>query len=148
MFALLSVAPAADVGRAALVRSALLAPAALPLLLEAYARAPPLHADGLPPLLPAGSAPRDLVVVLPGAGGPDANTQRIVTALRGARGAPLVVEYDWQAVRGDELRASAARRGDGHEQRHQLVRARGGAARARALLPRAERGGRRAAPRL
>ena len=79
-------------------------------MLEAYARAPPLAqpAETPPPLLPPGTAPapRDLIVMLPGAGGPDANTARIATALRAAGGGGrLVVEYDWRPWKGDELRA-------------------------------------------
>ena len=77
-------------------------------ILEAYSRAPPLipPTEAPPPLLPPGAAPApsDLVVVLPGAGGPDANTARIAAALR-APGGREVVEYDWRPWKGDELRA-------------------------------------------
>jgi len=90
-----------------LQRSLLVPPAAL-CLLEAYSRAPPLAppTEAPPPLLPPGAAPapRDLVVVLPGAGGPDANTARIAATLRAAGGRE-VVEYDWRPWKGDELRA-------------------------------------------
>jgi hypothetical protein len=90
-----------------LQRSLLVPPAAL-CLLEAYSRAPPLTppTEAPPPLLPPGAAPapRDLVVVLPGAGGPDANTARIAATLRAAGGRE-VVEYDWRPWKGDELRA-------------------------------------------
>ena len=88
-------------------RSLLVPPAAL-CLLEVYSRAPPLAppTEAPPPLLPPGAAPapRDLVVVLPGSGGPDANTARIAATLRAAGGRE-VVEYDWRRWKGDELRA-------------------------------------------
>jgi hypothetical protein len=106
-------------------RRSLLAVPALPLALEAYSRVPPLTPpdEPAPPLVSLRSAPpSDLVVILPGAGGPDANTARIAAALQlsnrvykckekgtlraceGAGGS-LVVEYDWRKYKGDELRA-------------------------------------------
>ena len=89
--------------RLSLLRNSLLVPAVLPLLLEGYSRAPPLQPESLPPLLLEGtSTPRDLVIVLPGSGGPDANTARILAALRPKA---EVIEYDWRRFKGDELRA-------------------------------------------
>lgn len=93
-----------ELTRSALLRRwPLLAPAVGGLLLEGYSRAPALQPPPLPPLPTDGGL--DLVVVLPGAGGPDANTARIVEALRAARGSPTVVEYNWQAAAADQLRA-------------------------------------------
>lgn len=94
-----------ELTRSALLRRwPLLAPAVGGLLLEGYSRAPPLQPPPLPPLL-SNDDGLDLVVVLPGAGGPDANTARIVEALRAAKGSPTVVEYDWQVAATDTLRA-------------------------------------------
>ena len=94
--------------RASWLKKSLLVPPVAFGILEAYSRAPPLipPTEAPPPLLPPGAAPTssDLVVVLPGAGGPDANTARIAAALR-APGGREVVEYDWRPWKGDELRA-------------------------------------------
>ena len=94
--------------RASWLKKSLLVPPVAFGILEAYSRAPPLipPTEAPPPLLPPGAAPApsDLVVVLPGAGGPDANTARIAAALR-APGGREVVEYDWRPWKGDELRA-------------------------------------------
>ena len=77
----------------------------LPLAYEAYARAPSgWREDELPALPLAGVARADrLVIVVPGAGGPDANTERIARAL-GADGS-LALVYDWSAYTGDTARA-------------------------------------------
>lgn len=95
--------------RASWLKKSLLVPPVAFGILEAYSRAPPLipPAEAPPPLLPPGAAPapQDLVVVLPGAGGPDANTARIAAALRAPGGGREVVEYDWRPWKGDELRA-------------------------------------------
>lgn len=108
-FLLISSAHASGfLSRASWLQRSLLVPPAALCLLEAYSRAPPLTppTEAPPPLLPPGAAPapRDLVVVLPGAGGPDANTARIAATLRAAGGRE-VVEYDWRPWKGDELRA-------------------------------------------
>ena len=108
MLLLLTSTAASELTRSALLRRwPLLAPAVGGLLLEGYSRAPPLQPPALPalPALPGTDGGIDLVVVLPGAGGPDANTARIVQELRAARGSATVVEYDWQAAAGDQLRA-------------------------------------------
>ena len=79
--------------------------AALPLACEAYARAPPgWKPSSLPPLsLEAG---RDnLVLVLHGAGGPDANTRRIADALQRESSSVQVVEYVYAPFVGDQLQA-------------------------------------------
>lgn len=71
---------------------------------EVYSRFPPRWSQAsLPPLVSIGSGAEEYVVIFPGAGGPDANTQRIVDAMR----APgiIVCEYDWSAYCGDTLRA-------------------------------------------
>ena len=72
--------------------------AAFPLACEAYARAPPSwRASDLPPLDGAGA---DIVLVLHGAGGPDANTRRIADALRAREGSGVqVVEQANTATR-------------------------------------------------
>ena len=77
----------------------------LPFACELYARAPPRwSSDELPKAFEAVTADvKELVVLLPGAGGPDANTRRIVAAL-GGRGVQ-VVEYDYRRFAGDTLRA-------------------------------------------
>lgn len=71
---------------------------------EIYARLPPVWApSSLPPL----SVPKEtdeLILILPGAGGPDANTKRIVAALSSSS-SNVVAEYDWQPFCGDTLRA-------------------------------------------
>ena len=70
---------------------------------EIYGRLPSTWRD-LPPLrVELSSEVDELVVILPGAGGRDANTNRIATAL--ASKSSAVHEYDWQPYVGDTLRA-------------------------------------------
>jgi poly(3-hydroxybutyrate) depolymerase len=74
---------------------------------EAYARVPQLSTRAPPPSLPTppSSTTFDtLVLVLHGAGGPDANTRRIAEALEAP--STLVVEYDYAACIGDQLHAA------------------------------------------
>ncbi len=101
--------------------------AALPLACEAYARVPPSWSLGdLPALPPLADDNKALVLVLPGAGGPDANTERIVKMLSsdGSR----VLLYDWSPFVGDTLRApyNAMRVGE-HLARQIAERVAGGA---------------------
>ena len=80
--------------------------AALPGAIEVYSRAPPrwslqdLPKVDLPPNIDR------LCIVVPGSGGADANTARIVDALRASSQRTAVVEYDWLRFGGDDqLRA-------------------------------------------
>eukprot|EP00966_Prymnesium_polylepis_P055515 1283764-Prymnesium_polylepis.1 len=84
--ALVANASATSLGltRARLLRGACAA-AALPCAVEIYSRAPPRWSLGD---LPALTVPADVdrvCVVVPGSGGPDANTARIAASLRGQR---------------------------------------------------------------
>lgn len=102
----LAVGSAAAVGmsRSQVIRGAG-ALAALPLGIEIYSRAPPKWKSSSLPLLTQqhDSRASELVLVLPGAGGPDANSKRIAQALSSP--SAIVVEYNWQAFCGDTLRA-------------------------------------------
>ena len=90
--------------------------AAVPFACEAYARAPPSwRASELPRLALDDGRSDEVVIVLHGAGGPDANTRRIAEALektssKGAR----VIEYVYAPYVGDQLQApfNAMRVGD------------------------------------
>ena len=69
----------------------------------------------IPPLeaLIGGGVPEErLVIVIPGSGGPDANTRRIVDALDRAYGsrATRTVEVDWRTWKGNEVQAPFAAR--------------------------------------
>lgn len=82
---------------------------------ECYSRWPTWDRGRLPRLGLGAEALDELVVVLPGAGGPDANTARIVASLRKTAGpGARVVEYDWKDYVGDQLQApyNAQRLGD------------------------------------
>lgn len=73
---------------------------------EGYSRLPGLAAGGLPPLDGMMAGAEEVVVVIPGAGGADANSARIVTALRKSAGPNArVLEYDWSRFVGDQLQA-------------------------------------------
>lgn len=63
-------------------------------------------ADALEALLPR-TPPKTMVLVFPGAGGPDANSAAVVEALRRARRGSVVLEFDWREWVGGELRGSA-----------------------------------------
>ena len=86
--------------------------AAVPLATEAYARAPPSWRKSDLPRIDIESD--DVVVVLHGAGGPDANTRRIADALRTSTPSAQVVEYPYVQYVGDQLQApyNAMRVGD------------------------------------
>ena len=88
--------------------------AAVPFACEAYARAPPSwRPESLPPLaIKAGCD--DVVFVLHGAGGPDANSHRIAEAMQKRNAAAQIVEYIYAPFVGDQLQApfNAMRVGD------------------------------------
>ena len=73
---------------------------------ELYARFPSAGWRDLPPLGfdKVSNDVNELVIILPGAGGPDANTERVANALAASKAA-AVREYDWQPYVGDTLRA-------------------------------------------
>lgn len=83
--------------------------AAIPACCEAYARLPPSWSESDLPGIPDLDE-EHVIVVLHGAGGPDANMRRIVTALsaksnNAGRKPPQVIEYIWQPFVGDQLQA-------------------------------------------
>ena len=91
--------------RGILLRGLGAAAVAIPLATETYSRAPPTwRAQTLPPLRVEAGV-QSLAIVLPGAGGPDANVERIVRALRQRDGKGTAVMYDWSSFVGDSLRA-------------------------------------------
>ena len=105
---LLSAAGAARFSRASVLKGAAACTVGAAACAEAYARYPAWSAESLPLLLSRADAKLErLVLVLPGAGGPDANTAQIMAALsralapRGCR----VMEYDWSDLVGDQLQA-------------------------------------------
>ena len=77
--------------------------AAVPCALECYSRAPPKWSLSDLPKLPNAGKEDVLVLVLHGAGGPDANVRRISNSLQGQN--TKVVEYDWFRFVGDQLQA-------------------------------------------
>ena len=87
--------------------------AALPFACEAYARAPPWRSDALPKLV-IDAERDDVVLVLHGAGGPDANSRRIVDAMQKRYIKAQVVEYVYTPFVGNQLQApfNAMRVGD------------------------------------
>jgi hypothetical protein len=86
--------------------------AALPVGSELYARLPPPWKKSSLPQLSIESGRESLVLVLHGAGGPDANTKRIADALKSSD--RQVVEYKYQEFVGDQLQGpfNAMRVGD------------------------------------
>lgn len=103
-------AAAAGLSRNALLRGGAACALGAAVCTEAYARAPTWSVSDLPAALAADDSSLErLVLVLPGAGGPDANSARIVASLRailgGAGSRTRVVEYDWSAFVGDQLQA-------------------------------------------
>lgn len=86
--------------------------AAIPAGSELYARAPPSWKPSDLPRLNMESGRESLVLVLHGAGGPDANTRRIAEALQTS--GTQVVEYIYEPYVGDQLQApfNAMRVGD------------------------------------
>jgi len=79
--------------------------AAVPACCEAYARLPPSWSDADLPALPP-LEEEHVIIVLHGAGGPDANVKRIATALRkSSNGKAQVIEYSWLPFVGDQLQA-------------------------------------------
>ena len=77
--------------------------AAVPVALEVYARAPPSWQRADLPKIQDSQGAEELVVVLHGAGGPDANTNRIADSLRSSN--KQVFEYVFERFVGDQLQA-------------------------------------------
>ena len=101
MLAVTAGAPSAT--RAAFVRNACAVISAPIIGCEIYARLRPKWSEASLPSLSAPTGVTTLVIVLPGAGGPDANSNRVAEALSCRE--CTVVEYDWKAFCGDTLRA-------------------------------------------
>ena len=104
-FVLATSEAAAAITRARVLQGLGGAVAGVPIACEIYSRVPPRWPSPLPPLLtePIIATTTELVVVLPGAGGPDANSDRVAAALASPK--TTVIEYDWSRFTGDTLRA-------------------------------------------
>lgn len=113
---LLCQAAESAVSRAEVIARAAAVVAAPILGSEVYARLPERWDNPLPPLpVDASKDVQELILVIPGAGGPDANTKRIAESLGRIGGtSAVVVEYDWKAFVGGQLKApfNAMRVGD------------------------------------
>jgi hypothetical protein len=104
---LVGTAAAAKITRAQLLKTVAGCVFAAPIACEVYARLPAGWSVQSLPLLPQDALEASkLIIVIPGAGGPDANTERIVTSLQKASpSGSKVLQYDWAAFVGDQLQA-------------------------------------------
>ena len=114
---LLFLSPAeCAISRAGVIRAA--AAAAFPFAgIDVYSKLPPLgwNKDDFPRLSGLDAkAETEIVLVIPGAGGPDANTRRIVESMKSRSNRVAIYEYDWSAFVGGQLKApyNAMRVGD------------------------------------